>query len=218
MLLHARDEDDGSFMTDKQVRDEAMTIFLAGHETIAVALTWTWYLLAQHPEIYALLRNEVDSVLRGRSPTFADLPNLPYTLQVLKESMRLYPPAYGYARQATQPVTIGEYDLPAGTLVLISPYAMHRRPDYFPNPERFDPTRFTPEAEQRLPRYAYIPFGGGPRICIGNHFALMESHLVLATLAQRVTFDLIPGQHIEPEPIVTLRPKGGIKMRVSHRL
>jgi len=218
MLLHARDEDDGSFMTDKQVRDEAMTIFLAGHETIAVALTWSWYLLAQLAEIYALMRNEVDSVLRGRPPTFADLPNLPYTLQVLKESMRLYPPAYGYARQAVRPVTIGGYDLPAGMIVLISPYAMHRRPDYFPDPERFDPARFTPEAEQRLPRYAYIPFGGGPRICIGNHFALMESHLVLATLAQRVTFELLPGQHIEPEPMITLRPKPGIKMRVTHRL
>jgi cytochrome P450 len=217
MLLNARDEDDGSFMTDKQVRDEAMTLFLAGHETTAVALTWTWYLLTQHPNVYERIRDEVDRVLGGRSPTFADLPKLPYALQVLKESMRLYPPAFGFARQAVRPVTIGNYELPAGILVLISPYAMHRRPDYFPDPERFDPERFTPEAEQRLPRYAYIPFGGGPRICIGNHFALVEAHLVLATLAQRVLFELVPGQRIEPQPIVTLRPKNGIKMRVIHR-
>src|SRR5438067_3280752 len=159
MLLSARDEDDGSFMSDRQVRDEAMTILLAGHETTAVALTWTWYLLAQHPHVYTRMRDEVDRVLGGRPPTFADLAGLPYTLQVFKESMRLYPPAYGFARQAVRPVTIGNYHLAAGTLIAISPYAMHRRPDYFPEPERFDPERFTPEAEQRLPRHAYIPFG-----------------------------------------------------------
>jgi cytochrome P450 len=214
MLLSARDEDDGGFMTDKQVRDEAMTLFLAGHETTAVTLAWTWYLLTQHPEVYRRMRDEVDRVLGGRLPTFADLPQLPYTLQVLKESMRLYPPAYGFSRQAVRPVTIGNYHLAAGTLIAISPYAMHRRADYFPEPERFEPERFAPEAEQRLQRHAYIPFGGGPRICIGNSFALMEGHLVLATLAQRVSFELVPGQHIEMEPMVTLRPKNGIKMKV----
>ncbi|HYU73110.1 MAG TPA: cytochrome P450 [Ktedonobacteraceae bacterium] len=217
MLLSARDEDDGSFMSDRQVRDEAMTILLAGHETTAVALTWTWYLLAQHPQVYTRMRDEVDRVLAGRLPTFADLPGLPYTLQVFKESIRLFPPAYGFARQAVRPVTIGNYHLAAGTLIAISPYAMHRRPDYFPEPERFDPERFTSEAEQRLPRHAYIPFGGGPRICIGNSFALMEGHLVLATLAQHVNFALVPGQRVELEPIVTLRPKNGIKMKVTHR-
>jgi cytochrome P450 len=216
MLLSARDEGDGSFMSDRQVRDEAMTILLAGHETTAVALTWTWYLLAQHPHVYTRMRDEVDRVLAGRLPTFADLPGLPYTLQVFKESIRLYPPAYGFARQAVRPVTIGNYHLAAGTLIAISPYAMHRRPDYFPEPERFDPERFTPEAEQRLPRHAYIPFGGGQRICIGNSFALMEGHLVLATLAQHVNFVLVPGQRVELEPIVTLRPKNGIKMKVFH--
>src|SRR6266699_303503 len=159
MLLSARDEDDGSFMSDRQVRDEAMTILLAGHETTAVALIWAWYLLAQHPHVYTRVRDEVDRVLAGRLPTFADLPSLPYTLQVFKESIRLYPPAYGFARQAVRPVTIGNYHLAAGTLIAISPYALHRRPDYFPEPERFDPERFTPEAEQRLPRHAYIPFG-----------------------------------------------------------
>ncbi|HEY6408996.1 MAG TPA: cytochrome P450 [Ktedonobacteraceae bacterium] len=215
MLLSARDEDDGSFMTDKQVRDEAMTLFLAGHETTANALAWTWYLLSQHPAAYTQMREEVDRVLGGRLPTFADLHNLPYTLQVLKESIRLYPPAYGFARLAIRPVTIGNYPLPAGTIILVSPYTIHRRPDYFPNPERFDPERFTPEAEQQLPRYAYIPFGGGPRVCIGNHFALMEGHLVLATLAQRVSFSLVTGQRIDTEPLVTLRPKNGIKMKVT---
>jgi cytochrome P450 len=217
MLLAARDEDDGSFMTDKQVRDEAMTLFLAGHETTANALAWTWYLLAQHSAAYTRLCDEVDSVLGGRPPTFADLPNLPYTLQILKESIRLYPPAYGFARLAIRPVTLGNYQLPAGTIILVSPYAIHRNPDYFPDPERFDPARFTPEAEQRLPRHAYIPFGGGPRICIGNHFALMEGHLVLATLAQRVCFSLLPGQNIEPEPLITLRPKSSINMKVTRR-
>lgn len=217
MLLTARDEDDGSFMTGKQVRDEAMTLFLAGHETTANALAWTWFLLAHHPEVYARMRDEVDNLLAGRSPTFADLTNLPYTLQVVKESMRLYPPAYGFARLVIRPVTIGNYQLPTGTIIAVSPYAIHRRPDYFPDPQRFDPERFIPEAEQRLPRHAYIPFGGGPRICIGNHFALMESHLVLATLVQRVSFSLIPGQHIEPEALVTLRPKGGIKLKVMRR-
>lgn len=217
MLLQARDEDDGSFMTDQQVRDEAMTLFLAGHETTANALAWTWYLLAQHPDIYARMEAEVERVLNGRTPTFADLPRLPYTLQVLKESMRLYPPAYVIARQAVRPVTIGNYALGAGTLCVISSYALHRRSDYFPDPERFEPERFTPEAEQRLPRHAYLPFGGGPRICIGNHFAMMEGHLALATLAQRVHFTLVPGQRVEMEPLITLRPKRGIKMRVMRR-
>lgn len=217
MLLHARDEDDGSFMTDKQVRDEAMTLFLAGHETTANALAWTCYLLAQHPNIYTRMHTEVDQVLAGRVPSVTDLPNLPYTLQVLKESMRLYPPAYAFARQGIRPVELGGYQLPTGMLVLISPYVQHRRPDYFPNPERFDPERFTREAEQRLPKHAYIPFGGGPRICIGNHFALMELHLVLATLAQHVNFELVEEQHIEPEPLITLRPKPGIQMIVRRR-
>jgi cytochrome P450 len=217
MLLHAQDEDDGSFMTDTQVRDEAMTLFLAGHETTANALAWSWHLLAQHPDVYARVREEADGVLGGRTPTFADLPELAYTLQVFKETMRLYPPAHTIGRQATRPVELGGYELAAGSVVLISPYVMHRRPDYFPDPERFDPERFTPEAEERLPRFAYMPFGGGPRICIGNHFALMEGHLLLAALAQRVTFELVPRQRIEPEPLITLRPKRAISMVVRRR-
>ena len=212
MLLLAQDED-GSTMTDAQVRDEAMTLFLAGHETTANALAWAWYLLAQHPHLYARLRAELEQVLAGRTPTFADLPNLPYTLQVLKEAMRLYPPAYLFGRYAVRAVDLEGYRLPAGTWVIISPYALQRRSDYFPDPERFDPDRFAPEAEQRIPRYAYIPFGGGPRICIGNHFALMEGQLILATLGQRVTFELAERRRVEPEPLITLRPRGGIRMR-----
>ncbi len=216
MLLAAQDED-GSFMTDQQVRDESMTLFLAGHETTANALAWAWFLLAQHPRAAERMRAEVDAALGGRTPEMADLPRLPYTLQVLKEAMRLYPPAFVFGRQATRPVRIGDYDLPTGTIVMVSPFALHRRPDFFPEPERFNPKRFAPEAEALLPRYSYLPFGGGPRICIGNHFAMMEGHLALAALAQRVRLELLPGQRIQPEPLVTLRPRGGIKMRVSRR-
>ena len=216
MLLAAQDED-GSFMTDQQVRDESMTLFLAGHETTANALAWTCYLLTQHPLVYARLRAEADAALGGRTPTLDDLPRLPYALQVLKESMRLYPPAYMFGRYAARPVQLGGYRLPAGSIVTASPYAMHRRADFFPDPERFDPERFTPEAEARLPRYAYMPFGGGQRICIGNHFALMEAQIVLAALAQRVSFALLPGQRIEPEPLVTLRPRYGLRVRVVRR-
>ena len=217
VLLRTQDQDDGGFMTDQQVRDEAMTLFLAGHETTANALSWTLYLLAQHPEVYAHVRAEVDLVLQGRTPTVADLAHLPYTLQVLKEALRLYPPAYILLRYVAEPLTLGGHRLPQGAVVVISPYTLHRRPDYFPEPERFDPSRFVPEVEGRLPRYAYLPFGAGPRACIGNHFALMEAHLVLATLAQRVTFELVRGQRVATEPLVTLRPKHGIRMIVRRR-
>ncbi len=217
MLLRARDEDDGSFMNDTQVHDESMTLFLAGHETTANALAWSWYLLSRHQDIYTHMCEEVDSILHGRLPEVTDLPNLPYTLRVFKESMRLYPPAYMIGRQAVHPVDLLGYHIPAKGIVFISPYAMHRRADYFHEPERFNPDRFTPEMEQRLPRYAYMPFGGGPRICIGNHFAMMEGHLILATLAQYVTFEFT-GQHpVKTEPLVTLRPKGGIPMLVHRR-
>jgi len=217
MLLQARDEDDGTFMTDRQVRDEAMTLFLAGHETTANALAWIWYLLTQHPDAYSELREEADRVLGGRTPTMADLPNLPFALQVLKEGLRLYPPAYMLGRQATKLVTLGQYELPAGSVVLISPYVLHRRADTFPAPENFRPERFAGDAEKRLPKGAYLPFGGGPRICIGNHFALLEGHLLLATLAQRVSFALVPNQQIETEPLITLRPRHGIKVVVRRR-
>lgn len=214
MLLQTSYEDDGSFMTDLQVHDEAMTLFLAGHETTANALAWSWYLLAKHPAIYARMRQEAQIVLAGRTPGYADLQQLPYTLQVLKEAMRLFPPAPAIGREAAREVVIGGHRIPAGTTVIISPYALHRRTDTFPDPERFDPDRWTPENEARLPRHAYLPFGGGPRICIGNHFALMEGHIVLATLAQRVNFELVKRQRIVPEPLITLRPRYGIQMNV----
>ena len=182
-------------------------------------------MLAQHPQAYARLQAELDRVLgtcpeqgrRGRAPALADLPNLPYTLQVLKEAMRIYPPAYILGRIAVRPVDLGDYRLDAGTIIDFSSYIMHRRPDFYPEPERFLPERWTPEFEQGLPRHAYMPFGAGPRVCIGNHFAMMEGHLLLAALAQRVTFELVPGQRVVPEPMITLRPKGGIQMIVRRR-
>jgi cytochrome P450 len=216
ILLRARDED-GAGMSDEQVRNEAITLFGAGHETTATALTWAWYVLATHPDSYLNLRNEVDSALRGQPPTYADLARLPYTLQVLKEAVRLYPPAFAVSRVSLREVDIDGYRIPPSTTVMLSPYTLHRRPDYFPDPERFDPERFTPENERSLPRYGYMPFGAGPRICIGNHFAMMEGHLLLATLAQRVTFELAPGQRIVPAPRVTLRPLDGMRMVVRRR-
>jgi cytochrome P450 len=219
MLLAAEDENDGGRMDEKQVRDELMTIFLAGHETTANALAWTFYLLAQHPQVEARMTEEIDAVLGrgGRLPTLADLPKLPYTLQVFKESMRLYPPAYVLGRQATRAVTIGGHTLRKNDIAMINIVGIHRSPRIFSDPETFDPTRFTPENEKKLPRHAYLPFGGGSRICIGNHFALMEGHLLVATYARKVRLELAPGTRITPEPLVTLRPKGGMPMRVRLR-
>ncbi len=216
ILLRTRDED-GCPMSDTQIRDEALTLFGAGHETTATALTWAWYLLATRPDIYAQVRHEVDSVLRGRSPEYGDLPHLPYTLQVLKEAMRLFPPAYVLSRVALHDVAMEPYPVRRHETVVMSPYTIHRRPDYFADPTRFDPERFTPENEAKLSRYAYMPFGAGPRVCIGSHFALMEGHLLLAAIAQRATFELVPGQRIVPNPMVTLRPQGGIQMVVRRR-
>jgi cytochrome P450 len=216
ILLRTRDED-GNPMSDQQVQDEAVTFFGAGHETTATGLTWAWYLLASHPDTYARMRAEVDGVLQGRSPTYDDLPRLPYTLQVFKETLRLYPPAYALSRVPTRDIDLEGYPVRKWTTLFMSPYALHRRPEYFPDPTVFDPDRFSPENEAKLPRHAYIPFGAGPRICIGNHFAMMEGHLLLATLAQRVTFELVPGQQIAMDPKITLRPKGDIQMVVRRR-
>jgi cytochrome P450 len=217
MLLHGQDEAHSSPLSDRQMRDEALSLFVAGHETMANALTWCWYLLSQHPEIYARMRAEGDHVLAGRTPTIADLPNLPYTLQVLRETLRLYPPVYAFTRRAMSTVQLGTYRIPKGTSVVISPYTLHRRTSFFSNPERFDPERFAPQREQNLPRYAYIPFGAGPHICLGMHFALLEGHLLLATLAQRVVFEFAGTEPIKPEPLLTLRPKGAVLMRVRRR-
>jgi cytochrome P450 len=208
LLLQAR-YDDGQPMSDEQLMSECQILFVAGHETTAAALAWSWYLLCQHPEIYTKLQQEVDSVLQGRTPTYADLARLPYSLQVFKESMRIFPPIYVTARQALLDVEIGGYLVPKGGLVVIAPYTLHRRQDCFLEPEKFDPERFSPEREKLIPRNAFLPFGLGPRICIGSHFALMEGQLLLAALAQRVTFRLAPGQEViaNPNRHVTFRPE-----------
>ncbi|MGZ3617338.1 MAG: cytochrome P450 [Ktedonobacteraceae bacterium] len=218
ILLQAKDED-GKPMSDDQLLAECLTLFGAGHETTATSLSWTWYLLCQHPEIYQKVQEEVDSILQGRTPTYEDLARLPYCLQVFKEAMRLYPPAYLLSRRALREVEIDGYHIPKDMVVLYAPYTLHRREEYFPEPEKFDPERFLPEREKQLPRYAFVPFGAGPRICIGMYFAMMEGHLLLATLAQRVSFSLVPSQTVVPDPIhhLTLRPMGEVKVLVKRR-
>jgi cytochrome P450 len=218
ILLKARDED-GTTMSDAQLMDECLTLFSAGHETTAAALAWSWYFLCEHRDVYKKVREEVDRVLQGRAPGYDDLARLPYCLQVFKETLRLYPPAGAILREALQDMEIDGYRVPKGCGVFVSPYTLHRRAEYFPDPETFEPERFAPEREKRLPRYAYIPFGAGPRICIGNYFALMEGQLLIATLAQRVTFALLPGQTIEPDTLhnLALRPGGKVEVRVERR-
>jgi cytochrome P450 len=217
MLLLAQDEDDGGVMTDQQVRDEAMTIFLAGHETTANALTWTWYLLGGAPGVEARLADEVDRALKGRLPTVADISSLPYVEKVVTESMRLYPPAWIIGRRALQDYRIGDYVAPARSIMVMSPYVLHRDARYFPDPERFDPDRWTPEFRSALPPFAYCPFGGGPRRCIGESFAWMELILVAATIAQQWRLRLVPGHPVLPQPVVTLRTKHGMRMTVHRR-
>jgi cytochrome P450 len=204
-------------MTDAQVRDEAMTIFLAGHETTANALAWTWYLLSQSPQVEATLHAEVDRVLGGRTPTIADIPNLPFVEQVITESMRLYPPAWIVGRRAIGQYVVGGYTLPPRTIVLMSPYVMQRDRRFFPEPEQFMPERWTPEFKQALPAFAYFPFGGGTRRCIGEAFAWMELILVAATIAQQWRLRLVPGHPIVPQPVVTLRLKHGLRMTAERR-
>jgi cytochrome P450 len=214
-LVRVRDED-GQPISEDQLHDDLMTIY-SGHESTALSLGWTWYLLARHPEVLARVRQEVDSVLGGRPPTFEDLPNLRYSLQVIKESLRLYPVIFMLARAPTKDLEIGGYRLPKGQMVLMPPYIIHRDATFFPEPERFDPERFTPEREKQLPRYAYFPFGAGPHTCIGNHFAMMEEQLILATMVQRLDIELVGAQEVPPEILtVTLRPSN-FKLRVKHR-
>ncbi len=217
MLLAAKDEDDGSTLTDTQVRDEVMTLFVAGHETTASSLTWALVLLGQHPAVAARLRDEADRVLAGRAPTFDDLPRLPYALQVFKETLRLFPPAPVVGREATAPVQLGPVQLPAGTWVLANIYGVHRRPELFADPDRFEPDRFAPDSAKQLPRGAFVPFGDGPRVCIGNHFAMMEGQILLASLAQRVELQPVSSTPIEAEALVTIRPRTAVRMRVKRR-
>jgi cytochrome P450 len=220
MLLSARDEADSKSaagvggMDDAQVRDEAMTLFLAGHETTANALAWTFALLSQHPHVERAVRSELTATLQGRTATAADLRALPYLGAVVKESMRLYPPAWLLARRAESEDVLGGVRVPKGSVVLISPYVLHRAPHVWKNPLGFDPERFL-APDLKLGRCDYLPFSAGPRKCIGDGFAMMEAQLVLATLLQRFSFALVPGQALEPEPLITLRPRYGVRMRVS---
>lgn len=215
LLLNARG-DDGAPMDDRQLRDEIVTLIVAGHETVASALTWTWRLLAENPAAEARLHEELGSVLRGRTPTVADLPRLPYTRAVFDEALRLYPPAWLITRKALKPDEIAGCAIPAGALIIISPYVIHRQPALWPDAEVFRPERFL-EKDADAPRFAYLPFGGGPRLCIGNTFALMEGALALATVAQRYRLRLAPGRPVKVEPLVTLRPHGGLRMTWERR-
>jgi cytochrome P450 len=217
MLLAAQDDETRNRMTDTQVRDEAMTLFLAGHETTANALAWTWYLLSTAPEVEARLHEEVDRVLQGRLPSMADIAALPFVEKVVTESMRLYPPAWIVGRRAIAPYPIAGYVAPARALLVMSPYVVHRDARLYPEPDRFNPERWTPEFKTSLPRFAYFPFGGGPRQCIGESFAWMELILVVATLAQRWQLRLAPGHLVAPRPFVTLRMKSGLRMTAHAR-
>lgn len=216
ILLNAQDED-GSRMTDRQLRDESLTLLLASHETTAVALSWTAYLLAQYPAVEELLHAELDAVLGGRPPTVEDLPRLRYTDQIVRESLRLYPPVWRMGRIAQEDVAIRGYRIPKGASVLVSQWVVHRDARYFTEPERFDPGRWTEDLARSLPRFAYFPFGGGPRICIGNSFALQELALLLAVITQRFRLRLAGPEPTLPAPSITLRPKDGMRLIVSHR-
>ena len=216
MLLQAQDED-GSQMDDAQLRDEVMTLFLAGHETTALALSWSWYLLATHPEAEKRFHAELDEVLGGRSPEVSDLPNLKYTDMIAKEAMRLYPPAYAVGREAIEDTEIGGYSVPRKTQLFAFQWVTHRDPRFFERPDEFEPERWASESIQRLPKYAYFPFGGGPRQCIGNYFAMMEIVLLLATIGQRFKFSLLKEHPVEVLPVLSLRPKNGIKAKLVNR-
>src|SRR5713101_5900417 len=216
MLLSAQDED-GSRMTDRQLRDEAITLFLAGHETTAITLSWTWWLLALHPQVEAKLHAELEAQLAGRAPAMEDLPQLPYLDRVLTESMRLYPPAWGMARMAVEDAEIGGYRIPKGAGISLAQWVVHRDPRWFENPEEFRPERWENDFAKKIPRFAYFPFGGGPRQCIGNSFAQMEAALILATIAQRFRLRLVPGHPVVPMPTITLRPKHGIRVTLEPR-
>jgi cytochrome P450 len=216
MLLNAQDED-GSRLSDKQLRDEVMTIFLAGHETVALTLSWAWYLLAQNPEAEEKFHAELAEVLGGRLPTMEDLARLQYTEKIAKESMRLYPPAYALGREAVEECEIGGFKVPRGAQVFMFQWATQRDARFFPQPEEFHPERWTEEFTNSLPKYAYFPFGGGPRACIGNYFAMMEVVLVLATIGQRFRFSLVPDHPVSLMPAMSLRPKDGIRVVVEER-
>jgi cytochrome P450 len=217
ILMAARDEESGAGMSDRQVRDEVMTFLLAGYMTTANALSWTWYLLARHPEVVARLEDEVEQVAGGRLPGHGDLSRLPYVTAVARESLRLYPPAWLFEREAVADDQIGGFRIPAGSVVLVSPFVTHRHPAFWDDPERFDPERFTAERTAPRPKHAYLPFGAGRRSCIGSAFALMELVLVVATIAQRYRLQLASDEPVELAPLMTLRPRGSIPVRLRPR-
>jgi len=215
LMIAASSADD--IRSRKSLRDQVITIFLAGYETVANALSWTWYLLSENPDCELKFHSEVDRVLQGDLPSFETVPRLRYTEKVMAESLRLYPPAWAMGRYARNDFALGEFFLPARTTVLISQFITHRDPRYFPDPLRFDPNRFSPEAKAQRTKFTYFPFGAGVRQCIGESFAWMEGVLILATLAQKWKLRLVPGHQIEPQPLITLRPKYGMRMQVEPR-
>lgn len=218
LLIQAQDaEGDGGGMTDAQLHDEVITLLIAGHETVATALAWTWYLLALHPDVERQFHAELDTVLAGPAPTVADLPQLRYTEQIFAETLRLYPPGWGMDRRVLSDYEVGGYVVPAGSVVALSPYVMHHDPRYYPDPDRFDPGRWTAEEQAKRPKYAYFPFGGGNRLCIGEHYAWMEGILALATLGRHWTPRLKPGRRVAAEALATLRPRGGMPMQLMQR-
>ena len=216
-LIAARDEETGGGMTAQEVRDQVVTIFMAGHETTALALTWTWYLLSQHPTVEAKLHSELDAALGGRPPRHEDLAHLPYARMLIEESMRLYPPAHTISRQAVGEDAVLGHRIAAGAAIIIAPWLLHRKPALWEHPQRFDPERFLPEKSAARHRFAYIPFGAGPRICIGMAFAMAEAVLILATIARRYRFRLAPGHPVEPQGLITLRPRYGMRMHIERR-
>jgi len=217
MLLAVRDEETGERLTDTELRDQVLTFMAAGHETTALALSWTISLLCRHPEAADRLRDEVDAALGGRTPAAADLPRLSYTRRVIEESLRLYPPVYATLRDAVADDEIGGYHIPARSMVILCPYVTHRHPDFWPDPEAFDPDRFLPERSADRPRFAWYPFLGGPHQCIGQEFAMMEMVLALAMIARAFRFDLAPGARVEPRAMITLRPRDGVPVILRPR-
>ena len=214
MFLAARDED-GSRMTDQQLHDECLTMFIAGHETTALALSWAWYELTQNADVAGAMRAELARVLGGRAPTLADVPALQFSSQIMTETLRLHPPAWNISREALTDIEIGGHRISAGAEILMSQYAVHRHPRYYDDPDSFKPGRWSGDLAKTLPKYAYFPFGGGPRLCIGQQFAQMESVLILATMAQHSDLELVPGQRIVPQPSITLRQKDGLKVMLA---
>lgn len=217
LIMTATDEESAERMSLEQLHDEMISILYAGHETTGIGTTWTWYWLSQRPDVQRELHAELDRVLGGRPPTFADLPQLNYVRMVFQESMRLTPPIWAIERRAREADVIDGYAVPRNAMVIMSPYVMHRHPDYWPNPDEFDPLRFTPEEEAKRPQYVYFPFGGGPRRCVGLKVGMLEGQLMLATLAQAFTVRLKPGHVAVPGPRVNMPPKGGMPMLLEPR-